>query len=344
MNIVLKNLKNFILTHKIVFTIFILCEFVSFATATYMAAQFASNQKEWVEGNLAYKTFSIESSFSNEDISNKISQVKEKFPQVLMVKVYMDKLRMQANAIYPPKTERYVYSGRYFSEDEFYNGAKQIIINEDSENFSVGNIIKIQDMILEVIGVNYSIGNYSEIPYSALTNLEEITRLSFSLEKIPKSEERELFLSSLKEIFQTDEIKSPENINILAVSSVTIEYLVCIVVPLFLLYNLSFLYEYVLNSRKKNFAVMRLVGCSSKKAFSIFGIEILIISTIVYSLSCVFLAFVVIPITIYFDIEGINFLYFEDYIRFYIIIMVATFFIFSSVIKKNTERNISILL
>ena len=344
MNIILRNIAAFSKSHKLIFSIFVLCQFITFISVFYIAAVFTSTQKYIADSNLAYRTFTVYTDNDGDKIAKNIKVILSQSQELSTVKVYLDKQRLQANVLYPPENERYVLVGDYFTEDAFSSGNSQIIINEDASEFKVGNIIQIQDMIFEVIGLNYNIGNYSEVPYTALSDLSDITRISFTLKKIPRATQKAEFLALLQATFPNQEISEPDSIDVITVSGGTIEYFICILVMALAFLNLSYLYSYILNCRETDFIVMRLTGCSAKKAYALLFGEISIISSVMCFFSCAFLSFFIAPFFAKLNGNVTYSISIREYLIFYLISILGIFVVFHGVIHKYTSRSISKLL
>lgn len=337
-----QNILYFFKNNKLVFLVFILCQLVTCITTLYIFSVFWSTQLDRIQRNETYCTFSIY--LKSADLSIKEIYQLQYEKNYKKATVYLDKYNLQAQVTYPPQSDRFTVTGSYFSFSAFETGSHQIIINAPSAHLKVGDLWWSNDLPYEIIAVNYGSRAYNEVPFRALPNPKEINRITYTLNSIPNRQEKEETQNRLSELFPNSRVVSPDGVNIVILTTGFGEYFVAICVLLLALLNTSYLYQYILHRRQKQFIIMRLVGCSKNSAILIFLSEIVLIFSSVYLLSCLLLCLIIAPHFPVFN-GGIPYaLNAKVYFCLYPIFLCFVVLVFYRTIKKYTQANISGLI
>lgn len=115
---------------------------------------------------------------------------------------------------------------------------------------------------------------------------------------------------------------------------------VVIVVALF---NIIYLYSYMLNRRKHHFAVMRICGCNINQAVNMYYGEILLLSVIIYAVALILHLFCVMPIMTSLSETIHYYISFEQYIFVYLFYLAVETVSFIPIIKKFSKTPPSVL-
>lgn len=338
-----KSLINFIRAYKLIFFIFVLCIFVTVISTIYICAVFSANQYKNVSENSAYRLFRI-SNLSDTLTDEKLKQMRDIRMPISMITMYFDELEIKANYIYPLDSYRFVILGNYFTEDDFVSGSKYIVINNPTEETHVGGTVDIDNIEYVVIGINQSNGYYyNEIPFASVDDYSRITRISLQLNEIPSYEQKKEVLSLLKSLFPTSIVSEPVTVDIIVIASNMTEYLICICIILLAVLNTSYLYQYILEKRQKQFVIMRITGCSKVRYCFIALSEVLLVSGISFILCC-FISDIFIS-HIFSEING-NMQYtltIHHYFSIFLFYLIIVFTVYWRVIRKFTSRSIKSL-
>lgn len=202
---------------------------------------------------------------------------------------------------YDEKTDKYglystllenigMSSGRYISQQEEIMGADVIVLPDYSydgiDNASlVGEKIEFLGKEYEVIGVSNT-GSEFHVPFLSIPDDVEIIDISFLSDKVITTETFRKVKAAFRKVYG-DYVKFPEMETIDEDNQTFYASIIMMSVVLSALagITLAILFRYIIYTRRKSLAVLRLNGCTRFKARIMYLTECLGISSILYLLS-----------------------------------------------------------
>lgn len=233
------------------------------------------------------------------------------------------------------------------SNDDYGEEINETMIGEKAQVVIVPSIFKlvhkdvsqitIEERIYEIIGENQK-NDYSYIiPYTTLLKNFKPSLVEIIVDKKVASEVYQKIQKYIEDSWGIDsnqiELPKVDNFTIDRRNTAML-YTVLVAVLAFL--NCSFIYSYFLDKRRKEFTIMRLTGCSKKRAFCYFMLEIFLLSTIAFLLGMIGLflinryVFQIVMPVVYIP------LYINDMMELYGMVMVVMLFIMSVVTGRFT--------
>lgn len=106
-----------------------------------------------------------------------------------------------------------------------------------------------------------------EIRYDALNGTDKAYQLDIQLQNLPTKNTAERFSSYLYETFDGASVFDPAERNYADEYGFDAQLFLSFSVMLLVVFNISFLYQYILMKRKNVFAIYSICGCTKKKAF-----------------------------------------------------------------------------
>ena len=342
------NLKKFVFSNKLIFIIFVLSLMISTIPVIYISSVFQANKQEELKYNDSLKSYKVQLSkdYGKDELTKILNSIlsdnKNNIKQIIL---YSDKDKIKSNFIYPDKQYQFTQIGNYFKEIDFQQGEHQIIINDTSNeiSFKTGDTYNIRKTSYKIIGIAL-INEYNEIPYKALDFLNGINRIFIKSEYIPSNNQANKMMEYLNSKITNANIEAPEKINYILSTKNVLEYSISIIVILLAMINISYLYRYILQRCKKQFAVMRICGCSKIKATLIFLLEVLFLAGIQFILCCLITHFGISKIFMYLN-GGIKYsMTIIDYAWLFVIYSSTVIIVFLSIISKYVKKSIHKLL
>jgi len=211
-------------------------------------------------------------------------------------------LNLQLVSYIPERKYRIINAGRNFTETQRENAENVAIVSYipviGGDLNRIGTDITINEIAYKIIGVgNVSSGSYInvEIPYNTLKR----NGLSFSSVSFVVSESiYESFEAKLKDIIgnkysyriQKGEYRKKEEALFIQrmISALLIVSLAVI--------NMMMIFKYLMNIRKKEFAVMRIVGASENIIIKVVFLELFFILILAFSLAMLLNEIILIPL------------------------------------------------
>jgi len=296
MILMLKNIKSFLLHHKVIFAIFIISQMVSTLAVLYVTSVFQVSQIADREYADSLRTFTVvlDNSISSQELDEQLYTINAQYKgELRQLVIYSDDYGVKANYFYPPELYHFVKIGSYFAPLAFEMGTNQIILNEifDFESYSIGDNYFVGGVSYTIVGIA-SNNDYNEIPYSALPDTLPISAIQLKTTIIPNKNQIESTLSNLSEIFLDDvSIFPPEEPDFNLLSQHNMEYMVCILIFLLSITNISYLFQFVLEKRKSQLAIFRACGCSKRKALCVYLGESIVLATGQFIICCLIIHF-----------------------------------------------------
>ncbi|MEG2396907.1 MAG: FtsX-like permease family protein, partial [Oscillospiraceae bacterium] len=145
-------------------------------------------------------------------------------------------------------------------------------------NISVGNKVTLLNREFTVAGLTLSPGKdiaFNEVTYNALTDSDGIYRIDVRLKQPPNKKTSERFLGFLSQNFSGGSVMPPGERNFSSEYGFDSQLLISFSVMLLIIFNISFIYQYILMKRKDKFVIYNICGCTKTKSFLILFSEIM---------------------------------------------------------------------
>lgn len=289
------------------YLLFIIAQVITIFSILY----FFMVQKERINNQLddSYNYF-ISFSVNNDIIS------KQLFDEILSkgiknIKMVNSTYEQRVFSEYLPDGGVRIYGG--FNKDEINSSRNVVNVNDfflDQLGKKVGDIISInsQDYIISDNSLTYY-GDF-EIPYTTFIN-NKIPMSSMIL-YLPKGSDEVDFFNTISFIETKIDINSYEmsDVQRMIDDRMIGPFIFSILLFALALVNYLYLYKYILEKRKKYYAIAKLVGCSHRREFWILIIEMISLYTLSFILGLLLLYFsnnMIFPYL--FDLESVSILY-----------------------------------
>lgn len=166
------------------------------------------------------------------------------------------------------------------------NAPEQIMLGSDS--YVMGQY-KIGDTI-ECFGKNYTVCGFVLESFNVVSLPPadiSINKIDFIAEKLPNISEAEAMSAHLQNAFSDMEcsVSVPPKINTDTDYITSSLAIIFIIISVFAFLNVSFLYKYIIEKRRKNYAIFRLCGCQAKTATYLLIGELFILYVFEYLVS-----------------------------------------------------------
>lgn len=239
-----------------------------------------------------------------------------------------------------------IFNGKNLTSKDLDDGAKKMLAKTsidfmDKSKLPIGSYYELFGKKYEVVGT--IIGKTSVIPYSSIEDKSVISEISIITNCDMTDLQRNIFADSIKEIFNCGHVDLPTDYD-MNVYTDTINYILVFGIVIFIaLFNIIYLYAYMLNRRRYQFAVMRICGCSTDKAVTMYYSEILFLSIAVYAVALLIHLFCVMPIMTGLSDSIRYYISIEQYIVIYLMYLAFETVAFVPVISKFSKTSPSLL-
>lgn len=173
-----------------------------------------------------------------------------------------------------------VSEGQFITDEDYLEGKSKIMIPDKYSNLKIGDFIKVSGKDYEIICKLHH-ENYFFIPISCAPNdLADINEVSFTPEGIMKLSDYNNITKAFKTVFNNN-VRIPEIDTFKDGASYynSIGIIIAIITILSSI-TLMIVYMFILEIRKREFAIFRICGCSKKHIIFIYTMEIFITSLI----------------------------------------------------------------
>lgn len=284
--IIIKNIKQLIITHRTVFILFVVSQLISTLSIMFVYSASVSQDQQSLTYNQKIRTYTVKQeenyNASLDKMLTLILNEKEGLLRNITVKLG-ENSEIHAEFTYINRNPLYVHYGRYFTEEDFNRGARQIILCDTlaEGQKKVGGTFNLYGTEYAIIGI---IGQslFHEIPYCSIDDYGHISEISFALVAPPNSKELEEWRAYLQYHFKDASIEVPEQQDLSYAAGNLYRRLSSMVIGLLAIINFSYLYNFVLLRRRGWYASLRICGCSKLKGMLIYFMEVLIISVILF--------------------------------------------------------------
>jgi hypothetical protein len=342
MTILLNNIKKFLKNNRVIFAVFIISQIVTSISIIYIYAIFDAKKTRDIIYNNDIRSYTVlYSTKISDDIPEKLNTVYQKYEDFLeQIVLFSNSEYIKLNYLYPGIADQSTQIGSYFSKEAFENGERQIIINdESSDQYNIGDIYILHDREYTVVGLTKNDG-YNEIPFKALNSNITIEKIVFIAKDIPNKTQNEEITAYLHTVFDDVRVSPPPEANYFLSSENISSYFMSIAIFLLAIVNISYIYRYILYCRKRQFVIIRVSGCSMKRALFLYLSEIIILSTVQFTLSCLISHFCISRFFAYLNFYLTYSMDIYKYIGLYTLYMLIVILVFMNVILKFIRKPI----
>lgn len=345
---ILQNLKSFITKKKSIFIFFILAQIVTlvgvFVTYNYMEQE-VSTQKSYYDDVRTYTVMLSDS----KDIEENLSDVLKQYDNIQHIYTVSYEGEYIVYGEYYGKSEKEftVSLGDDLSESDMTNGNKNMLIPnktltyEDTSlsNLKIGDTYNLNGVAYKIIGS--ALDGCFHIPFHSMEeeSKNQIMGVCITTNKELSPSDSEQFIYMLSAIFEDAVITPPQaeygsEFNTFKIFVFVVILLLCLGI-----FNLSYLYIFVLEQRKKQYAVFQICGCTKLRGALIYLAEILLLSVMAYSVSLLLFRFVVLPFVIAMDSMTFLAMSVQSYILLFIFYVLIILLVFLPCIVRYTSKS-----
>jgi hypothetical protein len=334
--IIISNIKQFITTYRLIFVLFIISQLVSTLSIMFVYSVVVSQQKEERDYNQRIRTFTVEPMTGFDRLLDRklyeIMDEKNDFIRDITVKLG-DTVNIHAKFTYPSSSPFYVSYGKYFTEEDFLRGVKQVILSDrlTEGQKKVGDTFTINNREYEIIGM-FSGAHYHEIPYKSIEDYNSISLIEIVLEEVPNKKDVEQWREYLHGKFPDAIIAVPEVQNLQYVAVNLYRSVSSIFIGLLAVLNFSYLYRYILLKRRGQYASLRICGCSIFKGALIYLSEVLFLSITQFGFSSIIFQAAIFPLSSNFH-ENLKYMLSPgDYLFLFAVYLTVILLVFTPII------------
>lgn len=346
---ILQNLKSFITKKTVIFVFFMLAQIVTLigvlVTFNYLEQEI-STQKSYYDDMRTYTVMLSDSSDTDKklsDILNKCDYIQHIYTVSFLTPTTAED---EINNEYRIYGEYYgksglkfnVALGSYLSETDISDGNKNIVIPASfMTDFNIGDTYSLNGSNYKIIGSSTD-GNF-HIPFNSTDDKYQISGVCVTTDRELNSSEANQFKNTLSDIFSEADVISPSGEYGSEFNSFKTVMFIIILLMCLGIFNLSYLYTFILEQRKKQYAVFQICGCTKLKGAFIYLGEILIISTAAYTVSAVLFKFAVLPLVILADSMTVYAMSVYSYVFLFTAYILIMLFVFLPCIIRYTSKS-----
>lgn len=195
-----------------------------------------------------------------------------------------------------PARKRTVLVGSFLTDVDHQQASNNIVLSSwDYYLFQVGDTYYINDKAFNVIGISSDENTY--LSYETFLKYQmPVTGVEVILsEEIGETRTKE-FVQYLSGLFGTDEILLPTGEYGENIANYRYVFVFCALFFALSFIGFVYLYAYILDKRKKQYAILRVYGCTKLRGALIYLAEYVLVSLLSYLLSVVLFNFLVTPL------------------------------------------------
>lgn len=170
-------------------------------------------------------------------------------------------------------------TGRYFTDSEEINGANVVIIPKEFTSgtnaeklygslFVDKNTIKLFEKEFTVVGTHNSFGIV--IPFLAMPPEQQVVQISFNFENIVTRKKLDMLKAAAAEVIpgklEFDDTDVPDGDSTYIYNNIM---MLSVLIAALTVINFAFLYNFIFKKRSRQLAIMRICGCTRRKAWAI---------------------------------------------------------------------------
>lgn len=188
-----------------------------------------------------------------------------------------------------------ISAGRYLTQQEEIDGEFVIFLPDGSDVNLVGEKVEFMGMQLEVIGIG-GIGGEYIVPFKILPDDLTFSTLSFLTDKPITTDTYRKIMAAFKSVYG-DNVNFPEFETVDPTEQTFYASIMLISIALSVLsaINLAILFRYIMHTRRKTLAILRLSGCTRIKVRIMYLAEVAGISIIIFAVCSVLYNYLIMP-------------------------------------------------
>ena len=293
-NLVIKNIKNSILEFRKVYVLMLLSQFVAIICIFFSYGIYGNYSAKMQELNI--DSYSIGTSFEN----TKVVNIKECLPQLLNEFDYkLDYVFVGGFWNDTPVSMHFEYhngmydisktvqdnikleSGRTISIEDMTDGLN-VVFSYRGETDEVGDIICIDSVDFEVIGVDEVAPGDLSIPFTASNNDIKVFVVIFNFRELPTQADYSIIKNTFEKKFgknvSIDEFDIRDEEELISMKSIIV---ISVAIGIISALNTCLMYGYIISKRRKQMAVYGIIGASKGLRLAINELEIVIVSLVI---------------------------------------------------------------
>lgn len=294
MELILKNIKFAYRKNKAIFILFIVIQIVITTSLIYVVSKKNSFawSADWYDSELKTYTITSAEAFTADTVEENINELLKHADLLESVEVVGERFNYVYDVVSYPLNEQqeienitseykyYSYSG--FDETDYLGGTNSAlyadVIGAD------GNRDKTS---INLYGVDYEVKGITDcyyfektiLPYKAMINNKvPIENIYIRFKDVKNSSEMSKYFSVLISVFPEHQIIMPMERDMSKEETMNNQKIAIIFMMLLSVISYAYLYVYMLNSRKRVFAVYSICGCSSGRIALLLFAETLLMS------------------------------------------------------------------
>ncbi len=306
---ILKNIYKFITKSPAVFIAFALLMILSICSALYTFNFLLSVIKNNEQALEDERTYIVE--VSAPDLDSRLSKIDIKGKGISHIYCLIDNDGEAVIADYYGHRigGDGVIIGKWFTETDLAYGAKKVVLPDyhslsrqpdfEFTRYDIGDSYEINGVSYEAIGIGALSGLTYQIPYNSIDDISLISAVAVATESFGDENEIESLSTYLEQTLGGEVISSPDVNEKISFAEKYGQYLkegaIIVGIMLMSVFNLAYVYTYILDTRKREIAINRISGQTISSAILTFYAEILILSTLGYIISALIVKFLILP-------------------------------------------------
>lgn len=293
-NLVIKNIKNSILEFHKVYILMLISQFIAIICIFFSYGIYGNYSAKMQELNI--DAYTIGTYYEN----TKVVNIKECLPELLNefeskldyvfvggfwnntpISMYFEYHNGMYDISETIQDNTRLESGRVISTEDVSSGLN-VVYTYRGEMDEVGDIICINSVDFEVIGVDEVTPGQLSIPFTASNNDINVFAVMFNFKELPTQNDyliiKDAFEGKFGENVLIDEFDIRDEEELISIKSIII---ISIAIGIISALNTCFMYGYIISKRRKQMAVYGIIGASERLRLAINELEIIIVSLVI---------------------------------------------------------------
>lgn len=230
--------------------------------------------------------------------------------------------------------------GYSLTEEDHKNAANNIVLSSNEYyRFNVGESYVINDKEYKIIGI--STNEYYCIPYETfMKNGLPVSGIDVVLKNEMDEAHSAECASYLKELFGAENVQLPNTDYGDDMSKYNFIFVFCGMMFSLSIINFVYLYSYILDKRKRQYAVFRIFGCSKLRGSLIYAAECIIISVVTYIVTVLIYMFAFSPLLKIIDKYTVSALDIKNFVFVFVLYIVVLLCVVVPTIIKYAKKEI----
>lgn len=274
--IVWNNIKKLFIHHRLMAFLFLLVLFVTDISVFYALNFYhqITDMQSFYDDEA--RSYSI--AYEGEELADRLDGFCADFSKPLKriyVQLQHHTDRILANYLGESSARIKVFFGRYFHESSIDE-----ILTPRTGKYQIGDDYFLEGKPLKIIGINAE--DVFEIPFANIPAHTPLT-VTFVTENPLTQKELQQLQTCVSASFGVSTLKLPDGQS--ANQNILIECIVLVGIVLLTLLNVAYLYSCLLDKRKRQCRIFRVLGCGPVKCGLLYLAELWILSTLLYGLA-----------------------------------------------------------